>query len=156
MASPPLLLFLRPLPLPRPQYIHNFLRGLATTRQVRQANPSLSKPQSSTPLTTEALASPQPAASAATAQTQLTPLSYHVHRTASKQLPVYHDAKRGGNLHQTRIRKIEGSINDLRNELQEALELREEQIVINQLTRHIIIKGWMKAEVDKFLEERRF
>ncbi|MCJ1289144.1 hypothetical protein MMC34_000676 [Xylographa carneopallida] len=65
-------------------------------------------------------------------------------------------AKRGGNLHQTRIRKIDGRIGDLRDELQMALGLKDEQIAINQTTRHIIIKGWKKAEVDKFLEERRF
>lgn len=70
----------------------------------------------------------------------LRPLSYHVHRTASQQLPVYHLAKRGGNLHQTRVRKIEGDIEALRDDLQRALGLKEEQIIINQLTRHIIIK----------------
>ena len=49
-------------------------------------------------------------------------------------------AKRGGNLHQTRIRKIDGRIGDLRDELQMALGLKDEQIAINQTTRHIIIK----------------
>lgn len=70
----------------------------------------------------------------------LRPLSYHVHRTASQQLPVYHLAKRGGNLHQTRVRKIEGDIMALRDDLRQALCLKEEHITINQLTRHIIIK----------------
>ena len=68
------------------------------------------------------------------------PLSYHVHRTASQQLPVYHLAKRGGNLHQTRVRKIDGDIKALRDDLRRALGLKEEHIVINHLTRHIIIK----------------
>lgn len=67
-------------------------------------------------------------------------LPYHIHRTASQQLPVYHLAKRGGNLHQTKVRKIDGDINALRNDLQRALGLKEEHIVINQLTRHVIIK----------------
>lgn len=70
----------------------------------------------------------------------LRPLSYHVHRTASQQLPVYHLAKRGGNLHQTRVRKIDGDIKALKDDLQRALSIKEEHIVINQLTRHIIIK----------------
>ena len=65
---------------------------------------------------------------------------------------------------------------DLRKDIQQALGLNEEHIVVNQLTRHIIIKvrqsspdygemlgsssrciqGWMKAEVDKFLKEKHF
>lgn len=77
---------------------------------------------------------------AAIEESALRPLSYHVYRTASQQLPVYHLAKRGGNLHQTRVRKIEGDIRALRDDLQRALSLKEEHIVINQLTRHIIIK----------------
>ncbi|KAL8909182.1 MAG: hypothetical protein Q9207_000356 [Kuettlingeria erythrocarpa] len=68
------------------------------------------------------------------------PLAYHIYRTPSKQLPVYHLAKRGGNLLQTRLRKIDGDIMKLKLELQQALGLRQEEISINQLTRHIIIK----------------
>ena len=68
------------------------------------------------------------------------PLPYHVHRTASQKLPIYHLAKRGGNLHQTRIRKIEGDVEKLRTEILEALGIKEEHVIINQLTRHIIIK----------------
>ena len=49
-------------------------------------------------------------------------------------------AKRGGNLKQTRLRKIEGDIAALRAELQEALKLDEKECVVNQLTKHIIIK----------------
>ena len=65
---------------------------------------------------------------------------YHVSRTPSQQLPIYLLAKRGGNLHQTRVKKIEGDIATLRKELQQALVIDEEDIKINQLTRHIIIK----------------
>lgn len=68
------------------------------------------------------------------------PLAYHIYRTPSKQLPVYHLAKRGGNLLQTRLRKIDGDIMKLKLELQQALGLRQEEISVNQLTRHIIIK----------------
>ncbi|MCJ1387929.1 hypothetical protein MMC18_000772 [Xylographa bjoerkii] len=141
------MLFLRPLPPPSRRFAKSFLRTIATSRSSRA---EISPPAS-------LLAAPSPAASPPTA-TVTSPilLSYHVHRTASKQLPVYHLAKRGGNLHQTRIRKIDGSINDLRNELQLALRLKDEHIVINQITRHIIIKGWKKAEVDKFLKDRSF
>ena len=67
-------------------------------------------------------------------------INYHVDRTPSKQLPIYHLIKAGGNLKQTRIRKISGDITALRTDLQRELGLREDQIRINQLTRHIIIK----------------
>jgi hypothetical protein len=36
------------------------------------------------------------------------------------------------------------------------LKIEDKNIVINQLTRHIIIKGWKKWDVKKFLEARRF
>ncbi|KAI9830255.1 MAG: hypothetical protein M1819_005782 [Sarea resinae] len=65
-------------------------------------------------------------------------------------------AKRGGNLHQTKLRKIDGDIKVLRNELQKALAVEDKDIAINQLTRHIIIKGWRKPEVTKFLEQKHF
>ena len=67
-------------------------------------------------------------------------LPYHVHRTASQELPIYHLAKRGGNLHQTRIRKIEGDRVKLRDELQESLGLKKENAVINQVTGQIVLK----------------
>lgn len=67
-------------------------------------------------------------------------LPYHVHRTASQELPIYHLAKRGGNLQQTRIRKIEGDIVKLRDELQTTLKLKKEHVVINQITGHVLLK----------------
>ena len=73
-------------------------------------------------------------------QNSLPPLAYYVHRTASQQLPIYHLAKRGGNLRQTRIRKIDGNLMELKKDLRHALGLKEEQIAINSLTKHIIIK----------------
>lgn len=73
-------------------------------------------------------------------QNPLLPLPYHIHRTASLQLPIYHLAKRGGNLHQTRIRKIDGNLMELKKDLTEALGVKAEHIAVNQLTKHIIIK----------------
>lgn len=67
-------------------------------------------------------------------------LPYYVYRTASQQLPVYQMAKRGGNLHQTRIRKINGDVKKLRDDIQKALELKEGNIAINSTTGHITIK----------------
>lgn len=70
----------------------------------------------------------------------IAPLPYHVHRTASQLLPIYHLAKRGGNLRQTRIRKIQGDINVLKDELRIALGLEQERFFINKINGHIIIK----------------
>lgn len=78
--------------------------------------------------------------STAPANTLPPPLPYHVHRTASQQLPIYQLAKRGGNLHQTRIRKIEGDVEKLKDEVTRALGIREDLVVINRLTGHIVIK----------------
>ncbi|KAL9003776.1 MAG: hypothetical protein Q9188_003381 [Gyalolechia gomerana] len=84
------------------------------------------------------------------------PLLYHVYRTPSQQLPVYHLAKRGGSLLQTRLRKVDGDIMKLKSELQQALGLKQDEISVNQLTRHIIIKGWRRQEVNQFLQARNF
>ena len=48
--------------------------------------------------------------------------------------------KRGGNLRQTRIRKIEGDAAKLGQDLRQALSLKPEEVKVNQLTNHIIIK----------------
>ncbi|KAL9120761.1 MAG: hypothetical protein Q9187_002686 [Circinaria calcarea] len=151
MAPPFLLSFLYPRPPPRLSLIRSCLRTISTTRPLRQeekANPDIV--YSASAIT----APPQPQGPSQGTSSVL--LTYHVNRTPSQQLPVYHLAKRGGNLKQTRIRKISGDVASLRQDLQQALGLREEHIVINQLTKHIIIKGWKKTEVAKFLQEKRF
>lgn len=122
--------FLRPLALPQTAI---FARFLSTSTPATAASPSSS-----------AAASPEQ-------------LTYRVNRTPSKQLPIYLLAKRGGNLKQTRLRKIEGDITKLKDDLQQALGITEDkEIQINQLTRHIIVKGHRKPEIAKFLEERKF
>jgi large subunit ribosomal protein L49 len=49
-------------------------------------------------------------------------------------------AKRGGNMKLTKLRRIEGDVTALRNDLREALGMDEKEVTINQLTRHIIVK----------------
>jgi large subunit ribosomal protein L49 len=106
--------FLRPLALPRASTLH---RLLSTSSSAAETSTSTSASETS----------PQ--------------LTYRVSRTPSMQLPIYLLAKRGGNLKQTRLRKIEGNIVELKEDLQRALGIVEEKdIQINQLTRHIIIK----------------
>jgi large subunit ribosomal protein L49 len=66
---------------------------------------------------------------------------YFVHRTPSSNLPIYLLTKNGGNLKQTKVRKLEGNIAVLHNQLREHLKIeKKEDIKINPLTKHIIIK----------------
>lgn len=67
-------------------------------------------------------------------------LPYHVSRTASNGLPVYKAAKRGGNLHQTRIQKTSGNLDRLKEDLEGFLRVPSERITINRLTGHIVVK----------------
>lgn len=124
--------------------------------KVRHAQPQPGHPSSSSSFSsiksrTDILTPiPAPTTTTTTPPTPSEPSStrtepYHVTRTPSHQLPIYLLAKRGGNLHQTRVKKIEGDIAALRRELQLALVIAEEDIKINQLTRHIIIK--VRAEL---------
>lgn len=117
----PMLSFLRPLGLPRISTMNQFFRRSLTTASAS----TISAP---------------PAVKLAATETSTPNLTYFVRRTSSNSLPVYLLKKRGGNLKQTKIRKIEGDVAALRSELKSALELVDEQIVINQLTKHIIIK----------------
>lgn len=54
---------------------------------------------------------------------------------------MYHLNKRGGNMYITKVKHIEGDIDALKADLQHELRLQEpKDVVINQLTRHIIVK----------------
>jgi large subunit ribosomal protein L49 len=79
-----------------------------------------------------------------------------VHRSKSRNLPVYEEALSGGTQLQTRIRKVEGNIEALRQHLVEKLHLDPNYIHINHLTKHVIIKGHLKKRVQQFLEEQKF
>jgi large subunit ribosomal protein L49 len=83
-------------------------------------------------------------------------LAYYITRTSSNELPVYQLRKRGGNLKMTRIKKIDGRPETLRDELQAKLGLQEKEAVVNAVTKHVVLKGFWKNEVDQYLRERRF
>ena len=89
--------------------------------------------------------------------TQCAPnLPYFVTRTPSNELPIYTLRKRGGSLLQTRLKKLDGRLEVLRDELRSSLGLQEKEAVINQLTKHIILKGHHKPKVELFLRQRMF
>lgn len=83
-------------------------------------------------------------------------LPYFVTRTGGRELPVYTDRKRGGNLHQTIVRKVDGRREVLRDELRGALGLEDKHCIVNGLNGHIIVRGHVKKEIVMFLRERRF
>lgn len=89
-------------------------------------------------------------------QIPLTPPLYHVARSKSKNLPVYTDYKRGGNLHLTTVRKITGDLQPLRDELQSWLQRKDADVTINALTRTVVVKGHFKPEIEDFLKARGF
>jgi len=165
------LLFLRPLPPPSKTTILTFSRNIANVRTpsrratgggparhskpVRQTWPH--GPQAAiqtTPSTSPS--TPDTTATTPTTLADLEPLAYYVGRTPSQQLPIYHAARRGGSLHQTLVKKIQGDIKALKEELQDTLNLEDKHITINHLNNSIIIKGWVKSEIAEFLRARHF
>ncbi|KAK4556342.1 hypothetical protein LTR86_006486 [Recurvomyces mirabilis] len=83
-------------------------------------------------------------------------LAYFVSRTPSKELPIYQLRKRGGNLKMTRIKKVDGRPEELRDDLRKLLGLEEKEAVVNNVTKHVMLKGWFKPEVEFFLRQRLF
>lgn len=82
------------------------------------------------------------------------PPRYHVARSANKNLPIYTDYKRGGNLHLTTVRKITGDLHALRTELRDYLAKKDEDVKINQLTGHVVVKGHHTGKIAEFLKAR--
>jgi large subunit ribosomal protein L49 len=84
----------------------------------------------------------------------LPPPKYAVSRSANKNLPIYTDYKRGGNLHLTTVRKVTGDISALRDELRVFLNKKNEEVKINSVTQHVIVKGHHSSEIVTFLKAR--
>lgn len=74
------------------------------------------------------------------AQTITPSENYFVQRTPTRNLPVYQLRKSGGNLKQTRIRKISGKTAELLGELEQRLTPKPEWLKINPTTGHIEMK----------------
>lgn len=133
---------------------------LSISTQQRRTFLAQLKRQSQTFKENTSTITPPPAA----ANLQLTNLPYFIRRTPSNQLPVYLITKAGGTKQQTKIQKTEGDLDALRNDLARYLGLesgernsaKSSEITINRLNGHIIVKGWRKPEIQKFLLERNF
>jgi large subunit ribosomal protein L49 len=116
--------------------------------------PSAPSPQTTPSNTLSALKLAPTSRTPSAVNISLPPPKYHVSRSASKNLPIYTDYKRGGNLHLTTVRKITGDLSALRDELRVYLNKKNEDVKINTLTQHVQIKGHVRGEVMKFLEAR--
>lgn len=89
-------------------------------------------------------------------------IPYSIARTPSRQLPIYHLSKSGGNKHLTRLRKIDGDLHKLRDDLRSALGVEEyttdqmgrkkETVAINWTSRQIVVRGWKRPEIQKWAE----
>lgn len=65
-------------------------------------------------------------------------------------------SKRGGNMKQTRLKKVDGDVHKLRDEVVQALGLPAENCEVNKINGHVVLKGWYKPQLEVFLRERRF
>jgi large subunit ribosomal protein L49 len=93
-------------------------------------------------------------------------LPYAITRTRPGQLPIYNLTKGGGTKHITRIRKLSGDLNALKEDLTKALGLeggmtnrrgeRVEAMNVNWLNKQIFVRGWRGPEIKAWAESRGF
>jgi large subunit ribosomal protein L49 len=91
---------------------------------------------------------------------------YTITRTASQQLPIYQLSKAGGNKHLTKLRKVDGDLNQLKSDIRAALGVedfvidrmgrKKENVAINWTTRQIVVRGWRRPELVKWAEGMGF
>ena len=115
----------------------------------------MQRPSIPAPATTSTTPSyPQPSSS----------LPYGISRTStrSRSLPVYETSKAGGSLHVTVVRKCTGDLSQLQTHLLDALKLeasyvdkkgrKKENVMINTLTKQVVVRGWRGPEVKRWCE----
>ncbi|TPX17849.1 uncharacterized protein E0L32_002950 [Thyridium curvatum] len=81
---------------------------------------------------------------------------YFVARNFGNNFSVYHLRKRGGNLRQTVVKKVEGDARSLSRDLVAALGLPEKEVTVNSRTNHVTIKGFHEEKVKAWLAQRGF
>ncbi|KAF2399998.1 hypothetical protein EJ06DRAFT_582581 [Trichodelitschia bisporula] len=113
----------------------------------------------SAPTSTVASTPANPTPRQRSSQVTASQLPYFVGRSPSRQLPVYTDLKSGGTRKETRIRKITGDIRALRDDLADYLKtqkVRDADCVISSINQQIVVKGHLKLQISRFLEEKGF
>jgi large subunit ribosomal protein L49 len=118
---------------------------------VHAQSQSASSPQAPT-LSEHAVSSNRSASAEATSQL----LKYHVSRTPSNNLPVYHDTRNGNTRKETIIRKIAGDPAPLRDAIRELLDVDAERVWVGKVTGHVHVKGHHKPAIEKFLAAKGF
>ncbi|KAI1469169.1 mitochondrial large subunit ribosomal protein-domain-containing protein [Daldinia caldariorum] len=83
-------------------------------------------------------------------------LPYFVARNSLNNLGVYHKEKRGGNLRLTLVKGGEGNLMALKQDIKDALQLNDNEISVNNVTRQIVIRGHKKLQVFNFLHTMGF
>ncbi|KZM25018.1 uncharacterized protein EKO05_0009475 [Ascochyta rabiei] len=126
----------------------------AAADPLRPSHPSISNSKSKNLKTAARASKTVPFTPATQPQLPLAPPRYHVARSANKNLPIYTDYKRGGNLHLTTVRKITGDLHALRDELQAWLAKKEDHVKVNSLTGHVVVKGHHTSSIAEFLKAR--
>ncbi|KAI1394607.1 hypothetical protein F4819DRAFT_481045, partial [Hypoxylon fuscum] len=125
-ASVPLLSTRLILPLP----IRTRTRCLTTTAEPSNSSSPATPPPSLEPASSSIPAKPQ---------TPL-PLPYFVGRNNFNNLSVYQRKKRGGNLKLTLVKRGEGDLMALKQDIREALQLDQNDVSINNVNKHIVIR----------------
>ncbi|KAI0389307.1 mitochondrial large subunit ribosomal protein-domain-containing protein [Xylariaceae sp. FL0594] len=78
-------------------------------------------------------------------------LPYFVGRNGLNNLSVYHKNKSGGNRKLTHLKRGEGDLMALKEDIRRALNLGKDEISVNNVTKHIVIKGHRRNDVLDFL-----
>ncbi|KAK4210871.1 mitochondrial large subunit ribosomal protein-domain-containing protein [Rhypophila decipiens] len=84
------------------------------------------------------------------------PPPFVISRTASLNLPIYLESKRGGNKKLTLIRKLEGDRTVLAQWLAEDLGLDRKKVRVKAPTNHVEVEGQYVDEVRQWFEARGF
>ncbi|KAI1080915.1 mitochondrial large subunit ribosomal protein-domain-containing protein [Whalleya microplaca] len=135
---------LAPSPLPRCFILPLHVRSLTTAPPSEPSSSDPVPPNLSTPV--EAAAPTEPTEPQPKRQ-----LPYFVGRNNLDNYGVYLKKKRGGNLKLTVLKKGEGNLLALKHDIRDALQLTDNDISLNSVTGHIVIRGSKRDEVLNFL-----
>ncbi|KAJ1948198.1 mitochondrial 54S ribosomal protein img2 [Linderina macrospora] len=88
------------------------------------------------------------------AEQKLVAYPYFINRTRFQTLPVYTDIRNAGTRTLTLVRRIDGDVEALRNDLAAALE--DNTVEIRKVSRQIVIRGNRINEVREWLTKKGF
>ncbi|CAJ2509629.1 Uu.00g146550.m01.CDS01 [Anthostomella pinea] len=143
---------------------------------LRLFRPALARPACLTPfstritlpfcarnLTTSTVANPEPLTSfepatisASSGPSPQVQLPYFVGRNNLNNLSVYQLKKRGGNMKVTLLKKGEGNLQALKQDVKDALQLPDGDVSVNSVTRHIVVRGHKRDQILNFLHTMGF